>query len=328
MRTGSALRCGRGPVLRALLATFSLVPPVAAHVLSVSYGQLTLDGADAAYTLRMPLSEVPPDQSPELLLGALGLGSGGREAERVSLSCREDAGQGLYLCEAAYRFEEAPREVAVRCEYHTVTVPNHVHVLRSGEGEMARQTVFDITYREASVRFTPPTLLETAGSGLAAGARRPLASPEVLLFLAVLGLAGRARRDLAACAAAFLASQGVVAVAGTVMQWVPPARFLESAAALTVAYLAAEVLFLPGDSKRWLACAAMGGIHGLFLAALLGPSQMRAEFFVPGALGCEALLLAGIGYLRLRALSPRGEQLAAVLMLTTGLAWFAVRLLT
>ena len=328
MRLGPDVRLRMGVPGRALLAGGLVVAPAAAHVLSVSYGHLRLDGADAAYTLRMPLSEVPRGSGADDILGAFGLRSAGRDARRTDLECREDSAQGLYLCEAAYRFEEVPSDVDVRCEYHSVTVPNHVHVLRSGEGEMARQTVFDITYRQATVRFTPPTFVETVASGLGAGARRALASPEVLLFLLALALAGRVRRDLAACAGAFLAGQAAVAVAGSAFGWAPPARFLESAAALTVAYLAAEVLFLPDDRNRWLACAAMGCIHGLFLAAVLGPSQMRAEFFVTGALACEALVLLCLGSMRIRLVGLRAERLVAVLLLTTGLGWFSVRLLT
>ncbi len=313
----------------AVAAVVSLLVPVAAaaHVLSVSYGNLALDGTEAVYTLRMPLAELPRDGGREQVLDAFSLRSGGQDADRTRSECREDPGQGLYVCEAAYRFAAVPDEIRVVCEYHAVTVPNHVHVLSSGIGEMARQTVFDITYREADIRFTEPTLLETATGGLGAGARRALASPEVLLFLVALALAGRVRREIAACAAGFLGGQAVAAFAGSALQWAPPARFLESAAALTVAYLAAEVLFLPDDRNRWLACAAMGCVHGLILAALLGPSQMRPEFFVTGALGCEALLISGLALARIRWVSVGAERLGAVLLLATGLGWFCWRIL-
>ena len=307
-------------------ATASL--PAAGHVLSVSHGSLLHDGNDLVYELRMPLSEVPEDDDrARILLGAFLVLDGDRPGERVDGKCNEDAGQGLFLCTATYRFPAPPKAVAVRCEFPAVTVPQHVHVLRSGEGEMVRQTVFDITYTEAEIRFTPPTWRETVATESGAGFRRALTSPELLLFLLALALAGRSKQELAACAGGFLAAQALVAVVGGMIGLAPPVRFLEAAAALTVAYLAAEILFLPDASMRWLACGAMGTFHGLFFATLLGSAQMSPAYFLPGALAGEGLALALLGSVRLRYIGSRTEQLGAILLLVGGLGWFGLRVI-
>ena len=302
--------------------------PSAGHVLSVSHGSLTQDGSDFRYELRMPLSEVPEgDDRAQLLFAAFQVLDGDQLGSQVDAECGEEAGQGLFICTATYRFPELPKAVVVRCEFPAVTVPQHVHVLRSGEGEMVRQTVFDITYTEAEIRFTPPTWQETLATESGAGFRRVLTSPELLLFLMALALAGRSRQEFAACAVGFIVAQALVGTVGGLIGWVPPMRFLEAASALTVAYLASEILFLPDASMRWLACAAMGSFHGLFFAVLLGSAAMSPTYFLPGALGGESVVLAVLGTLRLRYVGSRAEQLGAILLLVAGLGWFGLRVI-
>ena len=118
-----------------------------------------------------------------------------------------------------------------------------------------------------------------------------------------------------------------MAAGGNAFAWAPPARFLEAAAALTVAYLAAEILFLPQTSNRWAICGAMGCFHGLFLAGFLLSAQMAPGYVIPGTLTGEAALAASLGALRLRFASGRAEHLLAVLLLASGLGWFGLRLI-
>ena len=151
-----------------------------AHVLSMSQGSLRLDGQSVRYELRMPLSEVPQDPDRQrILLEALVVQSEGAEGLLAEGACREELGQDLYICEAAYRFADPPDTVSVRCEFPSVTVPHHVHILRSGEGDTARQTVFDITFREAEIRFAPPTRRRRR---LARASGRPSRAPNSFCF--------------------------------------------------------------------------------------------------------------------------------------------------
>ena len=310
-------------------AAFGFGLPVHAHVLSVSQGDLTVDGPVATYELRMPLSELPDVDEPQrVLLDAIVLSSAGRSAATGSETCRSDAGQELYICSAEYRFAEAPASVLVRCDLPSVTVPHHVHILRSGSGETARQTVFDITIREAEVRFAPPTFWEVVGTQVGAGIRKPLTSPELFMFLLALALAARYQRELLACGGAFLGAQAAAVGVLSLLGWNPPIPFLEAAAALAVAYLAAEILFLPEATKRWLVCGGMGCLHGLFLGAFIQSVELNAGYVLPGALGTEGLMAAGLGLLRLRFVTRRLEQLGGILLLLSGLAWFGLRVLS
>lgn len=311
-----------------LLAGLLCAAACQAHVLSISHGSLTVDGNRIRYDLRIPLLEVPDSPDPgRTLLDAFHVFQDGEEAERTEETCREEQGQGLFVCEATFRLAKPPDRVAVHCKFPSVTVPHHMHILRTGEGEAGRQTVFDITSTEAEIRFTPPTPWEVVTTGLGAGARRAITSPELLLFLIALSLAGRLKRELIDCVGAFLAAQAAVAIGGNLLGWIPPARFLEAAAALTVAYLASETLFLPESKNRWLICGGLGCFHGLFLAVFLQTTRMQAGYFLPGALASEALLATALAALRLHFVRGRSEQLVGILLLVGGLGWFGLRLI-
>lgn len=330
MSRANARRLIRHAVVGTLAGTASIqcAIPAAAHVLSVSQGRLRLAGQAVQYELRMPLSEIPEGENPQAtLLAAFGVFSDGQAGTLAAQACREEAGQGLYICEAEYRFAAPPTKVSVRCDFPSVTVPHHMHILLSGEGESARQTVFDITSRESDIRFAPPTMGEVMATNLGAGSRKAITSPELLLFLVALALAARARREFFLCAAAFLCAQAAVAAAAGALGWIPPTRFLEAAAALTVAYLASEILFLPDAKHRWVVCGSMGCFHGLFLAAFLAATGMKAPYFLSGAISTEGLIVTAAGALRLRFAGRRVEQLAAILLLVGGLAWFGLRLI-
>ena len=331
MSAGPARGTARGGCRGAsvlLVGALACAVPCHSHVLSISHGSLRVDGNSIRYELRIPLLEAPDTEDPgRTLLDAFVVRHDQEEGKRTDEACQADRGQGLLVCEATYRFAEAPDRVAVRCEYPSVTIAHHMHILRSGEGELARQTVFDITSTEADIRFTPPTLWETIRTELGAGVRRAITSPELLLFLAALALAGRMKRELVECVVAFLLAQAAVAVGGNLLGWIPPPRFLEAAAALTVAYLASETLFLPEAKNRWLICGGLGCFHGLFLAAFLQSARMKAEFVMPGVFATEALLATALATIRLRFVRGRSEQLVGILLLVGGLGWFGLRLI-
>ena len=320
MNRAVAARVGIGFCLCAL--------PGAAHFLSVSRGSLRVAGTEAIYEIRLPLADLPADDAGRRAsLDALELEADGVGGQRVKADCRAESPKALYICEATYRFPAPPPKLTVRCNFPAAISPHHVHILESGQGQAARQTIFDIVSREAEIRFTPPTRWELIRSQGAAGIRRIASSPESLLFVLALALAGRRRRESVECAGAFLAAQGVVAVLGWSFGWNLPARFLEAAAALSVAYLAAEMLFLPAAGRRWLVCAGIGCFHGLFLAAFLDLSDMQPGYFLAGALGCEALLLAPLGVLRRKTVGTGVERLIALLLLVCGIGWFGLRLI-
>ena len=314
------------PIWLALAAS-----PGWAHMMSMSSGDLTVDGARAHYELRMPLYEMAHVADPAHgLLDHVRFSSAGREAKRVAQSCRTDQAGGVYLCTADYDFGAPVERVDVECTMHAVTVPNHVHLLRAEMPGKRDQAVFDLSFTHATLRFRPPTPLETAATESGAGFVRALGGPVQLLFLAALVLAARGRRELLALAAMFLVGQLVSVLAMPNTGWQPAARFVEAAAALTVAYLAVEILLLPKAGARWLVAGVLGGFHGLYFHLFLQTTGYRPAFVLAGAAAAEIIAIAilALVFSRVkrvaRALHP--VQVSASALLVFGMVWFVLRL--
>lgn len=218
--------------------------PLSAHMISMSSGELTVTGDRAHYELRMPTYELVHVRDPQrTLLEHVRFRSGGAWAKASNSRCHQD--QENYICEADYEFPAGVEALTVECTLAAVTVPNHVHLLHAYRGDKTDQAVFDLSYTTADLRFWPPTPLETAVREFAAGFLRAAGGLAPLLFLASLVLAARSRRELYGLAASFLIAEALACaiVPRTGLSLSP--RFLEAAAALTIAYLALEIVVLP-----------------------------------------------------------------------------------
>ena len=283
--------------------------PLAAHVMSMSSGDLAIDGAQAHYELRMPLYEVAHVSNPERVLLEHIRFAGARMARS---ECRADTARDTYICAADYRFAAPVDRLDVECTFAAITVPNHVHLLRASLGEKRDQAVFDLGFTRATLRFRPPTAAEIAITQAGAGAVRALGGLVQVLFLAALVLAARSRRELLAIAAMFLLGQAACVFAMAHAAWQPAPRFVEAATALAVAYLAVEILLLPQAGARWLVAGVLGGLHGLYF-----------QLFVQTTGFSAALVLAGAARLA-RAFRP--VQVAASALFVFGMVWFLLRL--
>lgn len=313
----------------ALLLLFAL--PVSAHVMSMSSGELRVDGTTAKLEVRMPVYEIADLENPETkILDAFTLRVNAAEARRTSGECREISTEAAYLCKAEYQLPEEPKVLEVDCRLAEATVPNHVHILRAVRGDVAEQEVFDYTTTRHEIRFVPPTSWELFVQEAGAGVKRVLTGPAQWLFLLALAVAARSRKELLWIGAAFVASQALSAVIVETQRWNPPPRFVESAGALTVAYLAVEVLALPEAGARWLVAAGMGVFHGLYFGIFLSQGQMHPARVLSGAGVAELALLGVFGVVVWRLRKDFGDPLftriVASLLLVVGLGWFAWRM--
>jgi len=314
-------------LLLALLAPCSL----AAHLLSISTGELIAEDNRIRYELRMPLYEVEPIRDPEaVLFDHLDFTSDGASGRLTERRCRVELAEGAYICEAAYEFPQPVEELTVRCTFYAATVPNHIHILRARRGETSDEKIFDLASREAEIDFIPPTALETALEQTAAGAMRIVGNPAPWLFLAALVLAGRSRRELVVLVAMFLAGETATALVLPLAGWQPATRFLEAAAALTIAYLAVEILLLPEAGQRGIVVAVLGIFHGLYVGHFIDTSGYRAGWVLLGVTAAEIALAAlfALLFARLRSslVALRPVPVAAGLLLAVGLGWFFLRL--
>jgi hypothetical protein len=190
--------------------------------------------------------------------------------------------------------------------------------------------MLDFSFSKAKIRFDPPTVLETAVTQTSAGFLRAVAGLVQILFLATLALAARSRRELGALAGMFLIGQIAVAVIVPKTTWDPAPRFVEAAAALTVAYMAVEILALPQAGQRWLIAGALGAFHGLYFALFLRATGYGPGYVLAGAavgelalIGIFAVCFSRIGRL---AAAFKPVQVSAGLLLGVGMFWFLLRM--
>lgn len=311
-------------------ALAAMAAPAAAHMMSMSTGELRLRGDRAEYSLRVPLYEIAHVKEPDkTLFQNFRVYDGRREAKLVKHLCEADAAQDAYFCRAEYAFEGPVKNLEVECTFAAVTVPNHVHMLRAERDGVTDQAIFDFSFTRFPLRFQPPGRAAMAFSQVWAGMLRAAGGPAQLLFLLALGMAARRRRELFALAAAFLAGEFASALYLNYSAWTPAARFVEAAAALTVAYLAVEILLLPQAGHRWAVAGALGVIHGFYFGLFLRDSRMHPLPLLAGVGVAELALLALFAWPLLRlqkAAGSRPVQAAAAVLLVVGLGWFLLRL--
>jgi len=297
--------------MRRLLLPILLGGCAYAHVVSMSSGELHVNGRAATYELRIPMYEVAHVTHPETaLLDQLSF----EGARRTSSNCQEQ--DGSYICRADYEFDHpVPDKIQVECTLFQVTVPNHVHLLYAVQGPNSDQAVFDQSFRQVEVRFHPPSRAELIAKAAAAGVARLVKSVSGLLFLVVLVLAARNTREMGILTIAFLAAEWLARPLAPRLPLAFSPEFLEALLALTVAYLAAEIVFLPESQARWAVVPVLGVAHGLAFAAFPHPYLTAAE-------AAKALLL-GVLWLAARKMPVAWRRPAAGVMLVAGIGWFA-----
>ena len=281
----------------------------------MSSGELHVDGRIATYELRIPMYELTHVTNPETaLLDQLKF----EGARRTSSKCQEQ--DGTYICRADYEFDRpVPDKIEVECTLFRVTVPNHVHLLYAVQGPNGDQQVFDQSFRQAEVRFHPPSRTELIAKAAAAGIARLFKSVSGLLFLAVLVLAARNTREMGILTIAFLAGEWLARPLSSRIPMSLSPEFLEALLALTVAYLAAEIVFLPDSQARWAVVPVLGVAHGLPFAAF--PSS-----YLTAAAITQAMLL-GVLWLVVRKIPASWRRPAAGVLLVGGIGWFVRMLL-
>jgi hypothetical protein len=299
--------------------------------MSMSTGEVVVKGNLGHYELKMPLYEMAHvPNAASTLFDHIHFSTGGQPARLVHQSCHEDMTQGTYFCSADYEFPAPVDRLGVECTFHRVTVPNHVHLLHAMKEGKSDQAIFDFSYTKGEIRFDPPTELETVITQTGAGAVRAAGGWVQLLFLAALVLAARSSGELMALAGMFLGGQTASAVVLPLTRWEPAPRFVEAAMALTIAYLAVEILALPTAGKRWLIAGVLGGFHGLYFALFLRSSEYHPGLVLAGAAVADVILITVLAWIFRRA----GQWLPAVglvrvsssLLLCLGMFWFFLRL--
>jgi len=316
--------------MKSLLLFFAAVP-AAAHMVSISTGDIAIQGTHGSYEFRMPLYEIAHVEKPEQALRtAIRFFAWGSEAKQTKFQCRNDAGENALVCKAEYEFVRPVEILEARSTFHSITVPNHVHLLRASMDGKADQAVLDLSFPNAELRFRPPTALELATQQSAGGALRAIGGAAQWLFLAALVMAARSRRELALLTVLFLLGEALACILVPATSWRPAPRFVEAATALTIAYLAVEIWLLPEAGQRWAVAGVLGLFHGLYFLLFIESSDYSAAWVLTGVAVAEVAVIGLLAWIfpkltrPFQALQP--VRILSILLLATGLGWFFLRL--
>lgn len=320
--------------MRLCLSLVLMSAAASAHVVSMSSGELKIDGAKATYELQIPVYETQAVKDPEhALLDSIRFIGGGAAGQILTRACTSDG--ATLTCRATVLFNADVDRLGVESKFHTVLAVNHVHMLHatkiSGvDAGRSDQAFFDISFQTAELRFHPPSFGEMFTRDTASGFWRALSALASVLFLTSVLVAAKDNRNLALLVAMFVAGELAACLIGP-RQLSP--RFLEAAAALTVAYLAMELLLLPKAGQRWLVVGMLGGFHGLYFALFLKAGVASPAGFLSGVIIGELFIVALLmgarwGLMRAFPGLPQASRVVAGLLFVTGISWFAIRLMS
>jgi hypothetical protein len=281
--------------IRPALLLLALAGAAGAHSVSLSTGELAIDGLVGRYRLRLPAYELRHvSEAERVLLGAVEI-AGARLAER---RCFDDGYS--HVCEGRFVFAAEPEDIQVTTRLHEVVVSNHVHILHARKGALLGQIVLDAKSPRGRIQFRPAGVLESAVRA------RPLLVVTALLAACALAVAPNP-----AALAAFLAG----AFAGAFFPFTITPGFGEALLAVAAAYIAFEAAWTAGSPFRWAAAGILGLCWSLYAAGTILSATSRA-----GA----AAVLAAAGFAI--SFGTRRTRVAPKILLGAALAWFAVSL--
>ena len=186
--------------------------------------------------------------------------------------------------------------------------------------------MFDLSYElPAEIRFKPPEpweiFLHESSSGMLRAVGR---FSRLCCSCSSLALAARSLPEMGLLTLAFLLAEVFACILIPRLPFVLSPRFIEAAAALTIAYLAFEVILLPDSGARWLVVGVFGLFHGAYFSRFLVTSGYHIPNFLLGVV-CGELLILTLAFFGLRRLL-RGRASHAGLQCWPAcclpLAWF------
>src|SRR5438874_13609878 len=182
------------------------------------------------------------------------------------------------------------RNLAVRDDVFDVLGPGH-HTLAKLEAAGGIQQ-FALTPDGREARFVVGDRGGSArqtGSFLVLGIEHILTGDDHLLFLFGLLLPGGGLLSLAKIITAFTIAHSVTLSLAVLQIITLPDRLIEAVIALSIAFVAAENLFLnPAVSRRWLVSFAFGLVHGFGFSSALREVYLPAHGLFVSLVGLNA----------------------------------------
>jgi hypothetical protein len=347
-----------GPAL--LLATLAMIVSWAALAHTggtTGLASISVSGQTVQYNVQLPVAAITPQLAEAMHLGQpgvapdwqplLALVSQKIHVRADNAACEPTPGTitpplgetGNATIVVNFACANAPRTVTIRddsfdalgVDYHTIA-----NVLWSGG---SRQFVFMPDARETSVTVATGEATRGVGSFFPLGIEHILTGYDHLLFLLALILRGGNLWSLFRIITAFTIAHSITLALAALNIVTLPDRLVEATIALSIAYVAAENLFMRrAVSHRWAVSFLFGLVHGFGFSSVLRelglPQQGLLLALLNFNLGVEAgqatavlLAVPVLFWLRRFKWEPRAVATASVIVLAVGLVLFVERAL-
>ena len=324
--------------------------PSAAHQQGVSYSGVTVEGGRVQFDLALSLHDLAADADGDGVIGDDEIRSRAPRLKRLFDRALAVAA-GDQACPLAFEdFTRAPNELVV---FHLSgpcpdTLPLRVAVrpamlsaveaynlAKIRAGGMLTEHVFRGTDTEVVIAG-PTSAATTFGRFFVLGVEHIATGYDHVLFLLALLLVGGGLRALVAIVTAFTVAHSITLSLAVLDVVQLPTRLVESAIALSIAWVALENIVLDRARGRWRITFVFGLMHGFGFASILRemhlPRTGLATSLLAFNLGVEAgqLAVVLVSYPLVRAVqrSPHCRRwivVASGAILVLALYWFVER---
>jgi hypothetical protein len=324
---------------------------------TIGFATITVDGASVRYSLALGPASLPTQLAEQMRLSEPGaaphyqplldavaqhlrISGDGRACEAGPGQVTPPAGERTNLLVVIpFTCETPPRELSIRddlvdvlgSDYHTLA-----NIQWVGGSE---QFVFQPDARETRIAIQASASARGAGSFLSLGIEHILFGFDHLLFLLALVLRGGNLWSLLKIVTAFTIAHSITLALAVFDILVLPDRVVQAVIALSIAYVAAENLFMKRPvSHRWAVSFLFGLVHGIGFAGVLRELQLPAQEVVwpllSFNLGVEAgqamavvIALPLLIWARQFRWEPRAVAAVSAVVLALGLTLFVERVL-
>ena len=196
-----------------------------------------------------------------------------REVGRPQLvSWRQGPGPGELECQIKYVFIREISSLRFTVTLHHLTDPGHWNLTQIRYPDGREELFFNLESPTAALDINRgwERSLQVDVHSLVVGVRTVISSPLVIGFLLGLLLTISSLTTLLRTVAAFVAAQGLMVTLVTLDFMKLPVGLLGPACALSLAYIAAENLFVKETVNQWMIAGFFGLLFGADLSSIRG----------------------------------------------------------
>jgi len=346
------LRALQFAVAVAALATASFA---SAHTVDKGLATISIDGRSVRYHLMLAVSAItaqgaagvdlgqpgaPPDYSPLLqaVREKVAISSNGTACTPATTELTPPAQEGgLVTLDVRFACTEVLRTLAIRDDLFDVLGAQYHTIANVQWPGGSQQFVFMTQARDLRIDIAQDAASRPAGNFFLLGIEHILTGYDHLLFLLALILRGGNIWSLLKIITAFTLAHSITLALAALNIVTLPDRLVEATIALSIAYVAAENLFMrKAASHRWTVSFLFGLVHGFGFSNVLRELGLPQDGLLWSLLGFNLGVECGqaiavlavvplLLWLRKFKWEPRAVAATSIIVLAVGLALFVER---